>query len=171
VGVSWIVLQVSERNKSSKRRRRSREPRRPDRRVVDEPILTLDFMPAQPPHLTLPSAAKQPFGCIGIARADNRISKVAPAESMARYRQQPAAFYSKVGFINPPRLRWSASSLGAVVPLTRGRNAVHIARPSYDRLQDRVLSVAPPYPAATENIEDASGPHIQFHEGLASASS
>jgi hypothetical protein len=47
----------------------------------------------------------------------------------------------------------------AVVALARGRNAVPIARPSYDRLPSRVPPAAPQHPAATENIEDTSGPH------------
>jgi len=50
------VLQVSEWNKSSKRRRRS--PGTLGGHIeefVDDPILTLDVMPAQPPHLTIPN--------------------------------------------------------------------------------------------------------------------
>ena len=57
---SWspkkVVLQVSERDKSSKTRRRSPGTLGGHfEEFVDEPILTLDVMPAQPSHLTLPN--------------------------------------------------------------------------------------------------------------------
>jgi hypothetical protein len=53
-------------------------------------------------------------------------------------------------FHRPATTCWSASGAGPGVALTRGRNAVPIARPSYDRLPDRVPPVAPQHRAARE---------------------
>ena len=50
-----VVLQVSERNKSSREDVVPRNLGGHIEEVVDEPILTLDVMPAQPSHLTLPN--------------------------------------------------------------------------------------------------------------------
>jgi hypothetical protein len=49
------VLQVSERNKNSKGRRRTLNLDGDFEEFVDESILTPDSMPAQPPHLALPN--------------------------------------------------------------------------------------------------------------------
>ncbi len=70
-----------------------------------------------------------------------------------------SGFLPERRFHRPATICWSASGAGAVFALIRGRNAAPIARPSYDRLPAPVSPIAPQHPAATENIEDTSGPH------------
>jgi hypothetical protein len=119
-----------------------------NRRTVDRRQIRVDDTGLRMRSVTQ-RFAKQPFGGIGVARRTTgnpwwHLPNSSPGTGSTSGLLPEGTFHRLASTC------WSASGAGAVVAITRGRNAAPIARQSYDRLPGRVPPATTQHPEATE---------------------